>query len=86
LSAFAEPLDLAANERAETARWTGPAILTARKYCPVFDHNHPFVTFDGACVLCAGFSRMVIRLKGKKRFRFATAQSPLGGALPGSTG
>ncbi|WP_245525677.1 MULTISPECIES: DCC1-like thiol-disulfide oxidoreductase family protein [unclassified Mesorhizobium] len=37
--------------------------------------------FDGVCVLCSGFVRMVVRLDRKSRFRFATAQSPFGEAL-----
>ncbi len=52
-----------------------------KEILPRFDGNYPLVVFDGACVLCSGFARMVVRLDGKKRFRFATAQSPLGDAL-----
>lgn len=39
------------------------------------------VVFDGVCVLCSGFAKLVMRLDQKDRFRFATAQSPLGEAL-----
>ncbi|MEO5757963.1 MAG: DCC1-like thiol-disulfide oxidoreductase family protein [Mesorhizobium sp.] len=39
------------------------------------------IVFDGVCVLCSGFVRMVVRLDRKSRFRFATAQSPFGEAL-----
>ncbi|CAN7223528.1 DCC1-like thiol-disulfide oxidoreductase family protein [Mesorhizobium sp. LjRoot246] len=39
------------------------------------------IVFDGVCVLCSGFVRMVVRLDRQSRFRFATAQSPLGEAL-----
>ncbi|WP_245262067.1 DUF393 domain-containing protein [Mesorhizobium sp. WSM3626] len=46
-----------------------------------FDASHPLIVFDGACVFCSGFVRMVVRLDRKARFRFATAQSPLGEAL-----
>ncbi|MER9653500.1 DCC1-like thiol-disulfide oxidoreductase family protein [Mesorhizobium sp. M0152] len=46
-----------------------------------FDGSQPLIVFDGACVLCSGFVRMVVRLDRKRRFRFATAQSPLGEAL-----
>ena len=42
---------------------------------------HPLVVFDGVCVFCSGFIRTVIRLDREKRFRFTTAQSPLGEAL-----
>lgn len=45
------------------------------------DGSHPLIVFDGVCVLCSGFARMVVRLDTDKRFRFATAQSPLGEAL-----
>lgn len=43
--------------------------------------DHPLIVFDGVCVLCSGFARMVVRLDRQGRFRFATAQSPLGEAL-----
>nr|WP_244277730.1 MULTISPECIES: DCC1-like thiol-disulfide oxidoreductase family protein [Mesorhizobium] len=39
------------------------------------------IVFDGVCVLCSGFVRMVVRLDRHRRFRFATAQSPFGEAL-----
>ena len=48
---------------------------------PAFDASHPLIVFDGVCVLCSGFARMVVRLDRQNRFRFATAQSPLGEAL-----
>ena len=47
----------------------------------VFDASQPLIVFDGVCVLCSGFVRMVVRLDRKNRFRFATAQSPFGEAL-----
>jgi predicted DCC family thiol-disulfide oxidoreductase YuxK len=43
--------------------------------------NPPLIVFDGVCMLCSGFVRMVVRLDRKRRFRFTTAQSPLGEAL-----
>lgn len=43
--------------------------------------DHPLIVFDGMCVLCSGFARTVVRLDPSGRFRFATAQSPLGEAL-----
>jgi predicted DCC family thiol-disulfide oxidoreductase YuxK len=46
-----------------------------------FDAHHPLIVFDGVCVLCSGFVRMVVRLDRQSRFRFATAQSPFGEAL-----
>jgi predicted DCC family thiol-disulfide oxidoreductase YuxK len=45
------------------------------------DGRHPLIVFDGVCVLCSGFARTVVRLDRQNRFRFATAQSPLGEAL-----
>jgi predicted DCC family thiol-disulfide oxidoreductase YuxK len=39
------------------------------------------IVFDGVCVLCSGFAKAVARLDRRDRFRFATAQSPLGEAL-----
>ncbi|CCV04157.1 Putative thiol-disulphide oxidoreductase DCC (modular protein) [Mesorhizobium metallidurans STM 2683] len=48
---------------------------------PTSEANPPLIVFDGVCVLCSGFVRMVVRLDRKRRFRFATAQSPLGEAL-----
>ena len=45
------------------------------------DRSHPLIVFDGVCVLCSGFVRMVVRVDRKSRFRFATAQSPFGEAL-----
>jgi predicted DCC family thiol-disulfide oxidoreductase YuxK len=47
----------------------------------VFDESRPLIVFDGVCVLCSGFVRMVVRLDRQSRFRFATAQSPFGEAL-----
>ncbi len=47
----------------------------------IYDERQPLIVFDGVCVLCSGFARMVVRLDRGKRFRFATAQSPLGQAL-----
>jgi predicted DCC family thiol-disulfide oxidoreductase YuxK len=48
---------------------------------PSFDASRPLIVFDGVCVLCSGFARMVVRLDREGRFRFATAQSPFGAAL-----
>ena len=46
-----------------------------------FDGSHPLVVFDGVCALCSGFARWVVLLDRGQKFRFATAQSPLGEAL-----
>lgn len=39
------------------------------------------VVFDGVCVLCNGFARLVHRRDAGGRIRFATAQSEIGRAL-----
>lgn len=39
------------------------------------------IVFDGECVLCSGFFRFMLRHDKDRRFRFATAQSPLGQRL-----
>lgn len=46
-----------------------------------YDASRPLIVFDGACVFCSGFVQLILRLDREKRFRFATAQSPLGEAL-----
>ncbi len=48
---------------------------------PELHAAQPLIVFDGVCVLCSGFVRMVVRLDGDNHFRFATAQSPFGEAL-----
>ncbi|MEJ6393941.1 DCC1-like thiol-disulfide oxidoreductase family protein [Gymnodinialimonas sp. 2305UL16-5] len=39
------------------------------------------IVFDGECVLCSGFFRLMVRLDRDKRFSFAHAQSDLGTSL-----
>jgi predicted DCC family thiol-disulfide oxidoreductase YuxK len=53
----------------------------AAKPAEGYDGQQPLIVFDGICVLCSSFARMVVRLDRHRRFRFATAQSPLGQAL-----
>lgn len=48
---------------------------------PDFPDERPLIVFDGVCVLCNGFARFVAQRDPGNRFRFAEAQSPLGGAL-----
>ncbi|PBB38786.1 DCC1-like thiol-disulfide oxidoreductase family protein [Mesorhizobium sp. WSM3868] len=45
------------------------------------DARQPLLVFDGVCVFCSGFVQIVLKIDRNKRFRFATAQSPLGEAL-----
>jgi predicted DCC family thiol-disulfide oxidoreductase YuxK len=39
------------------------------------------IIFDGICILCSGFVRTIASVDRADRFRFATAQSPLGERL-----
>jgi len=39
------------------------------------------IVFDGTCVYCSSFARIVARLDRADRFRFVTAHSPLGQTL-----
>ncbi len=48
---------------------------------PGFDDAHPLMVFDGVCVLCSGGAARLMKWDKHRRFRFATAQSPLGQAL-----
>lgn len=48
---------------------------------PDFPDETPLIVFDGVCVLCNGFARFVAKRDPGNRFRFAEAQSELGGAL-----
>lgn len=41
----------------------------------------PLILFDGVCVLCSGFVAFVIRRDPEARFRFVSAQSPLGQSI-----
>lgn len=48
---------------------------------PPFPDDRPIIIFDGHCVLCSGFARMVLRRDKRGVFRLLPAQSPLGEAL-----
>ena len=39
------------------------------------------IVFDGLCVVCSGFARLVVRADPEARFRCVTAQSDLGRSL-----
>lgn len=41
-------------------------------------HGRNLIVFDGACVLCSGFFRFMLKRDKARRFQFAMAQSPLG--------
>ncbi|OJF98723.1 thiol-disulfide oxidoreductase DCC family protein [Pararhizobium antarcticum] len=48
---------------------------------PPFDDSHAILVFDGECLVCSGWVNVVLRHDRAGRFRFLTAQSPLGEAL-----
>ena len=48
---------------------------------PDFADDRPLFIFDGVCVLCSNGARWLMRRDPEARFRFATAQSPLGRAI-----
>ncbi len=48
---------------------------------PNFPDDRPLVIFDGACALCSGFVRFVLRHDRKAQYRFLAAQSDLAAAL-----
>ncbi len=48
---------------------------------PTFADDHPIIVFDGECIFCSGWVNFVLRHDRQGRYRFITAQSPLGEAL-----
>ena len=48
---------------------------------PSFPDDRPIIIFDGHCVMCSAFARLVIRHDARGVFRLLPAQSPLGEAL-----
>ncbi|WP_170759171.1 thiol-disulfide oxidoreductase DCC family protein [Ruegeria lacuscaerulensis] len=42
---------------------------------------HDLIVFDGECVLCSKFFQVMVEQDKAQRFKFATAQSPLGQQL-----
>jgi len=50
-------------------------------HAPILPTTAPLIVFDGVCVLCAGFVQWVIARDPGRRFRFTSAQGPLGQAL-----
>jgi predicted DCC family thiol-disulfide oxidoreductase YuxK len=48
---------------------------------PAFPDDQPLLVFDGDCALCSASVRFVLDRDRARRFRFASAQSPLGRAL-----
>jgi len=48
---------------------------------PDFADDRPIIIFDGFCALCSGWAQFVLRHDRKGRYRYLSAQSPLGHAL-----
>ena len=48
---------------------------------PSFPDDRPIIIFDGHCVMCSGFARLVLRHDREARFRLLPAQTALGQAL-----
>lgn len=48
---------------------------------PRFPDERPLIVFDGVCIFCSGFIKIVLRHDRSEMFRFVAAQSPLGQAL-----
>jgi predicted DCC family thiol-disulfide oxidoreductase YuxK len=46
-----------------------------------FPDDRPIIIFDGHCVMCSRFARLVLRRDKRAVFRLLPAQSPLGEAL-----
>ncbi|MEM9589950.1 MAG: DCC1-like thiol-disulfide oxidoreductase family protein [Pseudomonadota bacterium] len=69
-----------------TGRSAGLEAFPAYSYrddplVPDFPDNTQLIVFDGVCVMCSAFAQFVAKRDTEKRFRFAEAQSSLGGAL-----
>ena len=50
----------------------------------VAEQGGPVILFDGVCYLCTASVRFVIRRDSRKRFRFASLQSPVANRLLGA--
>ncbi|MBP1870513.1 putative DCC family thiol-disulfide oxidoreductase YuxK [Ensifer adhaerens] len=48
---------------------------------PDFPDDRPVIVFDGECIFCSGWVRFMLRHDRQGRYRYLTAQSPLGRAL-----
>jgi predicted DCC family thiol-disulfide oxidoreductase YuxK len=48
---------------------------------PAFRDDKPVIIFDGHCVFCSAWARLVLRVDHKGRYRLLPAQSALGHAL-----
>jgi predicted DCC family thiol-disulfide oxidoreductase YuxK len=48
---------------------------------PPFPDDRPLFVFDGVCVLCSSGAAWLMRHDKQRRFRYTSAQSPLGQSL-----
>lgn len=48
---------------------------------PAFPDDQPLIIFDGECIFCSGWVKFALKHDKPGRYRFLTAQSPLGEAL-----
>jgi predicted DCC family thiol-disulfide oxidoreductase YuxK len=48
---------------------------------PTFPDDKPIIVFDGECVFCSAWARLVLRVDRRGVFRLLPAQAPLGVAL-----
>lgn len=48
---------------------------------PAFPDDRPIIVFDGECVFCSAWARLVLRFDRRGVFRLLPAQTPLGAAL-----
>ncbi len=53
---------------------------------PELANGQDLIVFDGECVPCSGFFQFMVKRDTSKRFKFVTAQSPLGQRLYGEFG
>ncbi len=66
--------------------WRGVSSAEPHSYrrdpaVPPFADDKPVVIFDGVCVTCSWFARLILRRDPTRQFRLLTAQSDLGAAL-----
>ncbi len=58
-----------------------PYSYRADPAVPRFADDKPVIVFDGQCVFCSFWARVVLAFDRKRRYRLLPAQSPLGTAL-----
>lgn len=58
-----------------------PYSYRADPAVPAFPNDKPIIVFDGQCVFCSAWARIVLRFDRKGVFRLLPAQTPLGAAF-----